>query len=106
AYSGIGRHGFGRRVDVDSHIGLQFLIGPGKTTRLFQAIAHLRPDRGIKSVASLRGSAREANDSAIKLTGRSGLSRAARPTLAQYSTCPAMLRCSAWASVRACSYSV
>ena len=42
---------------------------------------------------------------ATKLTGKSGLSSAARPTFAQYSICPAMVRCSLLASLRAWSYS-
>ncbi len=38
-----------------------------------------------KGVACCRGSAIEINNSAMKLAGRSGLSRDARPTLAQNS---------------------
>ena len=92
-------------IDVRRHIVVQLLVGPGEAPSLLQAVAHARPgfcmERGTKGVASLRGSASEASDSATKLTGRSGLSRAARPTLAQYSICPAMVRCSLTASERA-----
>src|SRR5699024_7638775 len=63
-------------------------------------------ERGTNGVASLRGSASEASDSAMKLIGKSGLSSAARPILAQYSTWPAIVRCSILASERAWSYNV
>jgi integral membrane sensor domain MASE1 len=46
----------------------------------------------------------EAKESMMKETGRSGLSIAARPTVAQNSIWPAIVRCSALASNLANSY--
>jgi hypothetical protein len=68
-----------RVVDVRRDIGVQLLIGTRKAADLDDGIGHWRWPRGSKGVASSGGSARDANASAMKLTGRSGLSRAARP---------------------------
>ena len=77
---------FRSRIDISRDAVVQLLVGASEAAGLLQLIVHLRRLLGTKGVASSRGSAIEASDSAMKLTGRSGLSRAARPILAQYST--------------------
>ena len=78
------RHSDSASAKMESQ--LKKAIAARKAAGLLQLIVHLRRFLGTKGVASARGSAIEASDSAMKLTGRSGLSRAARPILAQYST--------------------
>jgi hypothetical protein len=90
-------------IYIDCDIFMQLLVLPRETSCLKDFVTHSARLRGTKGMASSRGSASEANDSAIKLTGKSGLSSAARPTFAQYSTWPEMVRCSAAASAFACS---
>ena len=99
------RHSSNRRVDVRCDVVVKLFVLPGKPTRLLNAIAHSGRTllRGTNGVACARGSANDANDSATKLTGNSGLSSAARPTFAQNSTCPAIVLCSVRASARAWS---
>ena len=65
-----------------------------------RAIA-LVAERGTKTVLSSRGSAMLIRLSAMNEAGRSGLSSAARPTLAQNSTWPCTVRNSALAAARA-----
>jgi len=61
---------------------------------------------GINGVECDFPSTRVTTRSLIKSIGRSGLSRAVRPIIAQNSICPAMVRCSALAWVLACPYRV
>lgn len=83
---------------------MQFFVLASEALGLLDLVGHARV-LGMNGVAWSRGSASDTRVSAMKDTGRSGLSRAARPTLAQYSTWPEMLRCSAVASALAWSYS-
>lgn len=69
-------------------IVMQLFVLSGKAPGLANLAAHSARLRATKGMASSRDSAIEANDSAIKITGRSGLPSAARPTFAQYSTWP------------------
>ena len=78
---------FGRcRIDIGGDVVVQLLVDARKAAGLLQLIANVRRLLGTKGVVASRDSAIDASDSAMKLTGRSGLSRAARPTLSQYST--------------------
>jgi hypothetical protein len=60
------------------------LVLPGKAARLFDAIGHVVRLRGTNGMACSRGSAIDAGDSATKLTGKSGLSSAARSTRSSF----------------------
>src|SRR5665647_3484905 len=90
-------------INVDYNVVVKFLVLPGKTPRLQNFVVHTLRLRGTNGVAYSRGSAMEISDSATKVTGKSGLSSAALPTMAQNSIWPAMVRRSAFASARACS---
>jgi hypothetical protein len=83
---------------------VEFFILPGKSACLPDRPHHLLALLGTNGIDWSRGSAIDAKDSATKLTGRSGLSIAARPTRAQNSICPDIVRCSTMASIFACSY--
>ena len=61
---------------------------------------------GTKGVDFSRGSAIDIKDSAMKFTSKSGLSSAVRPSRAQNSSWPAIVRCSVAASAFANAWSV
>jgi len=94
-------------IDIGFLIRVQALISPFEHCALLylNGISHqLRFPSGTKGVASVGPSARATNKSRTKSIGRSGLSKAVLPTKAQNSICPAIVRRSACACARACSY--
>jgi len=78
-----------RHIDPASDIILEALVNTDKSSSLTDIPAHaLAAGRGTKGTLSSRGSAILIKLSATREAGRSGLSNAARPTLAQNSTRP------------------
>ena len=75
-----------RRVHLGHYVILQLLAASGETPRLAHLPAHAIAERGVEGKLSSWGSAMPIRLSAIKEAGRSGLSSAARPTLAQNPT--------------------
>ena len=84
---GVLGYGLDGGVHFGHHVVVQLLVDAGKASGLANVPAHaLAAERGTKTVVSSRGSAMLIRLSAMKEAGKSGLSSAARPTLAQNSS--------------------
>ena len=72
-------------IHISSSVVVKLFVLSGKSARLTNRPDHWCALRGTNGIDCSRGSDSEASDSAIKLTGKSGLSSAALPTRAQNS---------------------
>ena len=61
ADAGVVRDELRRGIDIGSDLVVELLVGAGEAASLLKAVAHARRERGMKGVASSRGSAIDAS---------------------------------------------